>query len=621
MAKSLRCWLCAILPLGLLWLAGCSDGDKRPEEVRKVEAMRKGLQSAERMVDDQVRMRTLCQVGDMAELVGRKWPDSPEVQAFLAEYGPKLERLPEEVYALALETKEFDGFLWALDHGVELDLSPEGLKMFWNYGRVWKDYLVEHHPDEALPLFMERAVDERNVRFFDAYVEQFMTEGYYAVGSAERTSFQVRYCEFIARELGEAQAGNDRERIAFLLRYMPRIQDVVHIEDSALAIMHKLGDFLCGILKDEELACTMVELEYPFGPIDLQATGFGDAFMEVLLAHSDFAIRQLLRLDAWHGALSPMEVAFVRRLDAEHRLMVDYKYLDEVIDVLIREDATEQAIALIEFRSGMQPYSRFEYLKMIECGVERGNDTLFVYGMRKCPELNLYNFDLVKLAGSLDLFSKYAPRIFRNIYRTMETEPKADGTTLGRIRQVLCSDHHEASLWILKNYDLQKIWVDVTEGRTLLMDVCEGGNLPAARYLVEVRGEDVNAHTGYMDLQVSLFGRSESSEGKLTPLFFAAVSGNPELIRYLVSKGARVNDRSAYGATPLMYAVSQNQIESAKALIQLRADVNATMHGGLTLSEMMRIGSYEEVATAYRRAVKQGNQEMIALLKSAGARN
>ena len=54
----------------------------------------------------------------------------------------------------------------------------------------------------------------------------------------------------------------------------------------------------------------------------------------------------MLRLDAWHGALSPMEVAFVRRLDAEHRLMVDYKYLDEVIDVLIREDATEQAIAL-----------------------------------------------------------------------------------------------------------------------------------------------------------------------------------------------------------------------------------------------------------------------------------
>jgi ankyrin repeat protein len=202
----------------------------------------------------------------------------------------------------------------------------------------------------------------------------------------------------------------------------------------------------------------------------------------------------------------------------------------------------------------------------------------------------------------------------------MDTMAREDGVTLGRIKQAFGASNEDAGLYLVSKYDLIDEWEKANTGRTLLMDVCEAGNLKAARYLIENRKEDLHAETAYSANQVTVFGSSRPSEGKLTPLFFAAKSGNPELIKYLVSKGASVNSRSNYKTTPLMHAASAGQIETAKMLISLRADVNAQMSSNLSASDLGDMGSYENISTAYARARSSHNQEMMDLLKQAGAR-
>lgn len=202
----------------------------------------------------------------------------------------------------------------------------------------------------------------------------------------------------------------------------------------------------------------------------------------------------------------------------------------------------------------------------------------------------------------------------------MDQTPQNDGTTFGRIQNLLVSNHPESVLYVVQNYDFGDAWAEATDGRTLLMDVCEGGNLEAAKYLIQQKGANVHAQTGYIELKVSIFGRNKSKEGRLTPLFFAAKSGNSELIEYLASRLVNVNDRSSYGATPLMYAVDHEHLEATKTLIALGAKVNMAMNTNLTPMELVDLGRYDEISNAYRRAKKTGNQEILSVLKQAGAR-
>ncbi|MEO8035769.1 MAG: ankyrin repeat domain-containing protein [Acidobacteriota bacterium] len=98
---------------------------------------------------------------------------------------------------------------------------------------------------------------------------------------------------------------------------------------------------------------------------------------------------------------------------------------------------------------------------------------------------------------------------------------------------------------------------------------------------------------------------NEGSSG-LTPLTFAAASENIDMMKFLVTRGADVN----YGAkqetqTALMTAIYSGKLESVKALIALKADVNARMKDG---------------DTPLKAAQKGDQEDMIAVLKAAGAK-
>jgi len=152
------------------------------------------------------------------------------------------------------------------------------------------------------------------------------------------------------------------------------------------------------------------------------------------------------------------------------------------------------------------------------------------------------------------------------------------------------------------------------------MDICEAGNLKAARYLIEKRGENLHAQTGYSEMQITLMGQTKPKEGRLSPIFFAAKSGNSELIRYLHAKGANVNARSNYQTTPLMHAVSAGHLEAVKTLIALKADVNVRMNPAVESFDLRKMGAYEDICTAYRRAKSAGYDAILDVLIKAGAK-
>ena len=59
----------------------------------------------------------------------------------------------------------------------------------------------------------------------------------------------------------------------------------------------------------------------------------------------------------------------------------------------------------------------------------------------------------------------------------------------------------------------------------------------------------------------------------------AVTSNNTEEIKRLIEKGADVNGQNKYGMTPLLTAVSYSCVESVKLLLELGADPNLGVEG------------------------------------------
>ena len=597
--KQFHILMVLVLSIGLF---GCSGGTEQERHIAYIE---RAMENVEKLINSKDQLYLLRIIYDKAMSLKDTWPDSIETESFLAENEEAL--------------KDLDAYKWAVERGAPVDLTYEGLKKYWKYGRDWRVFIADRHPQEALPVMMVCAVNEHNALFFDQYAEAFRQSGNRIHQMAEVAAFNSACCRFIAEQLGNASKKGDKERITFLLKYMPRLADVILINQTTRDLMRDLSVYVCNELRDEEMACRLIELGYGFKPVDLEKAGFGDRFIETLKQNPEFSITEVLQLDKWHGHLSEMEKEFILALEDEYLDLVIYQYIDEALEWGLKRGLTDEVFRLMAVRSNQRPYRPFEYEKLFEQAITHDIPELFEHILGQCPKIRIENIDLVTLSGNYDLFVQYAPQIFSKVYPTMDRSPRSDGTTLGRVVDVLASQNHKAGLWILENVKLPDIGKQVNEGRTLLMHVCEKGNLEMARVLVEQFGADVSAETGYMELKLSILGQSKSKEGRLTPLFFAAVGGNGELIRYLVLKGANVNARSAYGATPLMYAVTHNQPEAVRTLIDLQANVHVRMNSAA--SRTADFGqSFSDMATAYNRAKFNKNDEIMQLLISAGVR-
>ena len=127
-------------------------------------------------------------------------------------------------------------------------------------------------------------------------------------------------------------------------------------------------------------------------------------------------------------------------------------------------------------------------------------------------------------------------------------------------------------------------------GGTPLMYAALARNTEVIKLLLG-KGADVNAR----------------HNGNGTALMFAAQMGDPATVKLLLEKGAEVNITNEHGYTALMYAAASesNDPEVIKALLAKGAEINVEAKDG---------------ETALTLAGRKGRTEIVRLLKQAGAK-
>jgi ankyrin repeat protein len=138
-----------------------------------------------------------------------------------------------------------------------------------------------------------------------------------------------------------------------------------------------------------------------------------------------------------------------------------------------------------------------------------------------------------------------------------------------------------------------------SEGQTALMAVARTGNVEAAQLLLKA-GARLDTRERW---------------GGQTALIWAAAQNQPQMVTFLVKRGADVNARAAVrdwqrrvtaegrpkdmnhgGLTSLLYAARDGHVEAARALVQARADLNQADPDGVTPLVMTLLNGHWDLA-------------------------
>lgn len=118
-----------------------------------------------------------------------------------------------------------------------------------------------------------------------------------------------------------------------------------------------------------------------------------------------------------------------------------------------------------------------------------------------------------------------------------------------------------------------------------LLDAVNSGNLELVKLYLN-RGADIDI----------------MGPNGLVPLHIAVLRGNLEMVQYLLEAGARVSIRSASGFTPLMIAVNGNNEKMVDLLISYNADVNRLTRTGISPLDLSLLKGYSKVAEKLQKS-------------------
>ncbi|KAM0797708.1 ankyrin repeat-containing domain protein, partial [Usnea florida] len=124
-----------------------------------------------------------------------------------------------------------------------------------------------------------------------------------------------------------------------------------------------------------------------------------------------------------------------------------------------------------------------------------------------------------------------------------------------------------------------------------------------------------------------------------TPLISAITTGDDELVRLMLQRGASVEARCADEMTPLMHATNHDSLSILELLLNQGAQIDATTAGWTVLqravsmanvpiiSSLLAKGGYDEIDdsdadtgwTALLRAATSGQEAIVRLLVEKGA--
>ena len=609
-----------IARLGLILLllaAGCAP--KKPADTSDPKASVNWLNYAlEKAAEKSPGIRSLRGIYEHAAELEKAYPQDPDVTAFLQENRGKLARIPEQVFRLSIPAGDLEAFKWGLAENPEIKTRFDELLAIWKRGTQWQETAMKHFP-EALPVFMSQAVDSRFVNFFNQYAEAFKATGYALASPLQKSEFMPRYLTLIGIEAEKAVKAKDTERIVFLIDHTPGFEYADQTLLSTRKQLQELGSYVLYEISDEKLTARLLQLGFEFENLDLSKIDIKSSFAKSLKENPENAVR-MVGLDKPGKPLNKAAARFLLQLPVSKLTNLHPQHVDEAIEMCLKAGGGDIAKKFIQLKAAQKPLDRNDYIKLMTLGLKYNNNTIYGMAIKHGGDISVFDLDIAELAYNQRIFEKQAPKFMANIYNTMDDKPMADGITLGTIFRIFQCENEKAGLWIVKKYDLEENWSEANGDQTLLMDVCRADNLEAARYLIEKRKADLHATTRYSRSETSLFGQARPKEGKLSAIFFAAQSGNSDLIRYLKKMGANINARSNYGATPLMYAVSAGQLDAVKTLIELGASVRAEMNAA-NRNDIFEDGkNYTQLSTALNRARAYGFTEIAAILEQAGAK-
>ena len=131
---------------------------------------------------------------------------------------------------------------------------------------------------------------------------------------------------------------------------------------------------------------------------------------------------------------------------------------------------------------------------------------------------------------------------------------------------------------------------------------------PPANLLESVKLGDL---TAVRDLLARRAPVDAADRRGLTPLMWAAASGNPEVVRQLLDSGAAVDRRANDGSTALMLASANGFIDIVRALVLKGADVTAA-RGGVKARQLAAERGHADVAMLLDQAEALGRRLLQA---------
>ncbi len=531
----------------------------------------------------------------------------------------KLQPVAQQVYSLAVTAEELGEFKWALENGAVPNTDQSELADIYSCGEAWREPVLAKAPD-TLPAFMNEAVKTSNVDFYNTHIETFTAFGPKLNELIDMKTFNNLHARFFGGQMTLALSKKDRERVAFLLKYAPKAADVEKLDSRTERFMPVLGSYVFSEVKDEQMACRLLELGYDYGRLDIASVGFGENFNKALNENPQNAVR-FMGLHKEGDPLTVNDAKILLKLPVSEMVNLHPKHVDEGIQLCMEKGVSAGTVQFMNLRAKQRPFEKKDYIELMNWALKYGDEETYNLLRKKNGDLELNEINLSAIAGNQKMFERYAPKILENIEYIMEPERQPNGAvTLGEIYEVFENKNEKAGLYIVQKYDLEGEWVAATQNETMLMDVCKAGNFPAAKYLIEKKKADIGATTRFTNNESTLFGNSVASDGKYSAVFYAAKSGNSELIKYLKSKGADINARSHFGVTPLMFAVSGGHLDAVKTLIALGADVNAEMKAEFKDYAAEGYYTFDQLSTALRRANSYKYPEIAAELKKAGAK-
>lgn len=158
-----------------------------------------------------------------------------------------------------------------------------------------------------------------------------------------------------------------------------------------------------------------------------------------------------------------------------------------------------------------------------------------------------------------------------------------------------------------------------------LLEAVRRNNLDAVRDAI-TKGAEINARTPYGEEEPLTMMTSdgfvfwESLPGA-TALMLAVENGNVEIVKTLMANGADINAKSQYGRTALMVAVKAGNKALVDSLLSWKADPNIQADSSLTqvvFSKGLLIGM-RKTFTALEVATQNGRLSIVKKLLANGA--